>query len=80
MALEKIGVQAVIEGLSSFNKGMKDMKRGIIGVGDAGMTAAKRTETLNNALKVTGIAFTAAATASGAMLYSSVKLAARVET
>lgn len=80
MALEKVGVRATIEGLNAFNSGMRKMGRGVEAYGKEALTASKRTEILTGALKKTGIALTATAAASGALLFSSVKLAARVET
>ncbi len=80
MALEKVGVRATIEGLNAFNSGMQKMERGVKSFGKEALTASKRTEILTGALKKTGLALTVASAASGALLLSSVKLAARVET
>jgi uncharacterized coiled-coil DUF342 family protein len=80
MAFETVGVRAVIEGVSSFERGTRRMKDGLEDVGKSAMTAEKRTQILSKGLTKLGLAFVATAAAGGALLLSSVKLAARVET
>lgn len=80
MALEKVGVRATIEGLSSFENGMRRMDRSVDQYGKAAMSASERTKILTDTLKKVGIGLTAVAAVSGALIFSSVKLAARVQT
>lgn len=80
MAFEKVGVRAVVEGISAFNRGMRQIDRGLKAAGDAAEVTQKKTENLNKALRNVGIGMTVAAAAGGAFLFSATRLAARVET
>lgn len=80
MAFEKVGVQAVVEGMSAFRRGIQQIEKGFKQAGDAAKETSKQAEDLNKVMKTVGIGLTAAAAASGAFLFSTVRLAARVET
>lgn len=80
MAFEKVGVRAVVEGISAFNRGMRQIDKGLKAAGDAAEVTQKKTENLNKTLRNVGIGMVAAAAAGGAFLFSATRLAARVET
>lgn len=80
MAFEKVGVRAVVEGLGSFQRGMRQINKGIESAGKAAEDTRKKTEGLNKTLRNVGLGMVGAAAAGGAFLLSATKLAARVET
>lgn len=80
MAFERVGVEAVVKGLSKFKSSMRDVNAAIELAGEQAKKTQKETESLNKAMVGLGAGLLAASAASAALLGSSIKLAARVET
>jgi len=80
VAFEKVGIQAVVEGLSAFQRGIKSIEQGIDNVAKRAEASKAKVEFFGKALTGLGVAFTGAAAAGAALLTSSIRLAARVET
>ncbi len=80
MAFERVGVEAVVEGLSKFQAGIRSINDGLRTTASSAEVAEKRTDLLNKSMTAVGAGMVAAGAATGALIFSSVRLAARVET